>query len=184
MLFSAALHDRRVLLMTGLALASGILVSFTYQLEPLWRELSVGVVFGVVVAAHLFHLGLADPLKGVGFAVLAVAAWWLAERAAIQVFGWFDGADFLTWPGLAAGLAGGVVGALLLALATALLFPAFRRPDAVVPTVVVGGVLGALFCLIDLVDSGLVLFPPWQAAVAFCLGRGLLRPAGEAVSAP
>jgi len=43
--------------------------------------------------------------------------------------------------------------------------------------VLTGGVAGALLTLIDLTDSGLVLFAPWQAAAAFCLALALPKSA-------
>jgi hypothetical protein len=47
-------------------------------------------------------------------------------------------------------------------------------------TVLVGAAAGALLVLIDVIDTGLVLFPLWQAAIAFCLARGLPpSPTGE-----
>ena len=75
--------------------------------------------------------------------------------------------------GFVGGLAGGLVGSAGLALGAALLFPWFRRRELWLVTIAVGGVLGLPLVLIDIVDSGLVLFPPWQAAVAACLALGL-----------
>lgn len=176
-LATAFKRDRPVLVMTALGLASGIVGSFTYQLEPLWRELSVGLLFGVVVAAYLWRLGLAGPLRTSVFIALAVLAWLAAERAAIEIFNALPGAgtEFFSLKGLVSGIAAGLLGAFLLMLAGALLFPFYRRPGLGLATVATGGAAGVLLTLLDLADSGLVLFPPWQAAVAFCLGRGLPR---------
>jgi len=160
--------------MTALGLASGIAVSFVYQLEPLWRELSVGVVFGLAIGGYLLLLRLADPLRAVVYAALTVGAWFAAERTAVEVFGRLPGEDvFLSLKGLATGILGGLLGSFLLVLAGALLFPYYRRPSLALATVATGGVAGALITLIDITDTGLVLFAPWQAAVAYCLARGL-----------
>jgi hypothetical protein len=160
--------------MTALGLASGIAVSFVYVLEPIWRELSVGVVFGLVIAGYLLYLRLADPLRAAIYAALTVGAWFVAERTAVEVFGQLPGKDvFFSFKGLATGLVGGLVGAFLLALAGALLFPFYRRPGLGLATLATGGAAGMLIALIDITDSGLVLFPPWQAAIAYCLARGL-----------
>lgn len=170
--------DRRVVVMTALGLASGILVSFSYNLEQLWREASVGYVFGLVMAAYLFHLGLARPLKAVAFVGLVTLSWMAAERAAIEIFGRLPGPDeFLSLKGLITGIAAGLFGALLLVLSGALLFSFFRGRGLGVATVLTGGVAGALLTLIDLTDSGLVLFAPWQAAAAFCLALALPKSA-------
>ncbi len=174
---TAAFKDRRVVVMTALGFASGVLCAFTYQLEPLWRELSVGVIFGVVIGLYLLRLGLAGPLRAAAFAVLTVGAWVAAERAAVAIFGRLTARDDLfSWPGLVTGLAAGLIGAGLLVLAIAVLFPFFRDPKRCAATVLVGGAAGALMTLIDLADTGLVLFPPWQAAVAFCFALGLPVP--------
>ena len=171
--FSAGFKDRRVVVMTGLGFASGVLCSFTYQLEPLWRELSVGVIFGVVLGFYLLHLGLAKPVRAVAFAVLVVLSWWAAERAAVVIFSRLgETNDFLSWQGLITGVAAGTIGAGLLVLSAAILFPFLRQPRLGMMTVLVGGAAGALMVLIDVIDTGLVLFPLWQAAVAFCLARG------------
>lgn len=50
--FTANFKDRRVVAMTALGFASGVLCSFVYQLEPLWRELSVGISFGVIIGVY------------------------------------------------------------------------------------------------------------------------------------
>ena len=165
--------------MTALGLASGIAGSYAYQLEPLWRELSVGAIFGVVIGGYLCFLRLATPLKAAAFAVLTVLAWWAAERSAIHIFAALPGeaSDFLSLNGLITGVAAGLEGALLLALAGALLFPFYRRLDLGLATAVTGGVFGALMTLLDLTDSALVLFAPWQAAIAFCLALGLPKDA-------
>lgn len=167
-------NDGRVVIMSALGFASGLLVSFSHALEGVWREMSVGYVFGIVIAVYLFRLGLARPLKAVAFAALATLSWMAAERVAIAIFGRLPGEDvFFTLKGLIAGVAGGLLGAFLLMLAGALLFSFYRRPGLGVATVVTGGVAGALLTLIDLADSTLVLFPPWQAAIGFCLALGL-----------
>ncbi len=173
-------RDRRLWLMVGLGFATGVVSAQLYQLEPLWRELSVGIAFGVVIGACLFVLRLTDPPRAAAFAVLTVAAWWLAERATIQVFGVMDEADFLSWAGLVGGVTGGLVGAALLAAASALLFPWFRRPVLLGLSVGLGGLLGAALALIDFTDSALILFPPWQAAIAGCLALGFPNEAADA----
>ena len=168
-------RDRRLWRMAALGLVTGILSSQLYQLEPLWRELSVGVVFGVVMGACLFNFRLGQIERVVAFAVLTVGAWWLAEQATIRVFNAMEESDFLSWASLVGGIAGGLVGALLLVLASAVLFPWFRAPALWGVTIGVGGLFGALLALIDHVDTGLVLFPPWQAAMALCLALGFPR---------
>ncbi len=164
----ARFRDRRVVMLTVLGIVTGIFSNHLYQLEPLWRELSVGVVFAVVMAAALMNLRLADPVRAGGFALLAILAWWLAERTTIQVFGWLDEDKFLS----SAGLAGGLVGAAGLVAAAAVCFPWYRQRELWLLTIAVGGALGPLLMLIEPMDTGLVLFVPWQAAVAACLAFG------------
>lgn len=173
------LRDRRLWRMAALGLLTGILSSQLYQLEPLWRELSVGVVFGVVMGAGLFNFRLGTIERVAAFAVLTVVAWWLAEHATIQVFEAFEESDFLSWAGLVGGVAGGLVGGALMVLVTAVLFPWFRAPALWGLTIGAGGLFGALMPLIDVVDSGLILFPPWQAAIAACLALGFPREAAD-----
>ncbi len=168
----ARFRDRRVVMLTVLGIVTGIFSNHLYQLEPLWRELSVGVVFAVVMAAALMNLRLADPMRAGGFALLAILAWWLAERTTIQIFGWLDEDEFLSWAGLAGGLAGGLVGAAGLVAAAALCFPWYRRRELQLLTIAVGGALGPLLMLIGPLDTGLVLFVPWQAAIGACLAFG------------
>ena len=164
--------------MTALAFASGVACAFTYALEPLWRELSVGLIFGVVVAAWLYRLRLATPAKAAGFVPVSLVAWMIAERTAIELFDRLPGetSNFLSVNGLMTGIAAGLVGSGLLFAGAALLLPCFRDRGAALATVGAGGVLGALLTLIDVTDSALVLFPPWQAGVAFCLALALPRP--------
>ncbi len=175
----AALKDRRVVVMTVLGLASGILCSFVYEILPLWRELSVGVSFGILIGAYLFHLSLTGPVRAVTFAVLTVLSCLAAERAAIEIFDSLGNTnDFLSWPGLVTGISAGLIGAGLLVLSIMALCPFFRQPRLAIATVLVGGATGALLTLTDVTDGGLVLFPIWQAAVAFCFALGF--PTAEA----
>jgi predicted membrane protein len=76
------------------------------------------------------------------------------------------------------GLAGGLVGSGLMALAALVLRVGSRRMLRWLPLVAVGTVLGMLLAVDSYLhsDNVWVLFPAWQAAVAFILMRTLRKP--------
>lgn len=173
MLKTAALRDRRVIVMTGLGIVSGVVGSYAYNLDDTWRELSVGLVFGLMIGAYLFVVGLATPVRAAAFALASLASWMAAERFAIWLFGVLPGDDeFFGWQGLVTGMSAGLLGAALLVIAMSALFAFFRRPGLCLATALAGGATGALFPLLGIADSGLVLFPPWQGAFALCFALG------------
>lgn len=172
--------DRRVIAMTALGVVSGVLGTFSYELlerpydmVDLWREASVGIIFGVIIGAYLFHIGLATPIRASAFAIQSLLSWIVAERFAIQFFARLPGNDFFgSWQWLITGVCAGLVGAAVLVLSILVLFPFFRRLGLSLVTILVGGAAGALLALADMMDSVLVLFPIWQAAFALCFALG------------
>ena len=171
-----AWKDRRVIVMTALGVLSGVLCTYSYELSVLWQEASVGLIFGVIIGAYLFHIGRATPFRAAAFAVLSLASWMVAERFAIKVFGDFSSTNELgSWQGLATGVSAGLLGALLLVLSILVLFPFFRRPGLCLATILVGGATGALLAFADVVETLFALFPPWQGAFALCFALGLPR---------
>ena len=68
---------------------------------------------------------------------------------------------------------GGAVGAGLTAFGTGVAATAIRRPEAWMLIVVVGAMAGLLLYSAALLDAIVMLFVPWQAAVATAIAYGL-----------
>ena len=170
-------RDRRVVVMVGLGLFSGLLGASVESwpdaisgLIPGRDENVIGAIFGIIVGLYLYRLGLATAVKAAMFAVASEGAWLTAHYFASDI-AWdyarkvcqADGCSFTL-----VGVPAGVVGAGLLVIVIWFLFPFFRQPRLALATVAVGGLAGALLGF----RTGIVLFPIWQAAFAYCLARG------------
>ena len=116
--------------------------------------------------------------------MLTLAGWLAAVNTANDVintiqgsalFGTMEGAkvyrEMVGW--LTGGLLGGAVGAGLTAFGTGVAATAIRRPEAWMLIVVVGAIAGLLLYSAALLDAIILLFVPWQVAVATAIAYGL-----------
>ena len=116
--------------------------------------------------------------------MMTLAGWLAAVNTANDVintiqgsalFGTMEGAkvyrEMLGW--LTGGLLGGAVGAGLTAFGTGVATTAIRRPEAWMLIVVVGAIAGLLLDSAALLDAIILLFVPWQVAVATAIAYGL-----------
>ncbi|MGA8692171.1 MAG: hypothetical protein WB662_20290, partial [Methyloceanibacter sp.] len=101
---------------------------------------------------------------------------------ASALFGAAEGAkadrEMLAW--LVGGLLGGAVGAGLTAFGTGIPAIAIRRSEAWMLIVVVGALFGLLLYPAALLDAIVVMFVPWQSAVAASIAYGLTWPKAQA----
>lgn len=175
-------HDRRAVVMVLLGVVSGVIGKFTIAFEWFGGQASIGIVFGVLIAAYLVRIGLATVVRAFGFVLCSVASWMVAYQTAREIFGALPETFADDWKFLIAGIVAGLLGAGLLAAAIAVLFPYFRRWRPVLRTALVGGAFGALLWPAMVWDYALLLFPPWQAAFALCFALGFPAVAGEPAS--
>ena len=146
--------------------------------------LHAGIAFGVMVAGVLWLWVNRDPVKCFLAMMLTLAGWLAAVNTANDVintiqasslFGTIAGAkvyrEMLGW--LVGGLLAGAVGGGLTAFGTGIAATAIRRPEAWMPVVIVGAIAGLLLYPAALLDAIVLLFVPWQAAVAAAIAFGL-----------
>jgi hypothetical protein len=149
--------------------------------------LHAGIAFGAMIAGILWLWVTRDPIKCLLAMVLTLMGWIAAVNTANDVinavqasalFGTAAGAkanrEILAW--LSGGLIAGAIGAGLTAFGSGIAAIAIRRKTAWVLIVVVGALMGLLLYPAALLDSIMVLFVPWQAAVAAVIGYGLTWP--------
>ena len=140
--------------------------------------------FGAMVAGVLWLWVNRDPVKCLLAMMLTLAGWLAAVNTANDVintiqgsslFGTIEGAkvyrEMLGW--LVGGLLAGAVGGGLTAFGSGIAATAIRRPEAWMPIVVVGAIAGLLLYPAALLDAIILLFVPWQAAVAAAIAFGL-----------
>jgi hypothetical protein len=146
--------------------------------------LHAGIAFGVMIAGVLWLWVNRDPTKCFLAMMLTVAGWLAAVNTANDVintiqasslFGTAEGAkayrEVLGW--MTGGLLGGAVGAGLTAFGTGIAAIPIRRPEAWMLIVMVGAIAGLLLYPAALLDSIILMFVPWQAAVATAIAFGL-----------
>jgi hypothetical protein len=146
--------------------------------------LHAGIAFGAMIAGALWLWVNRDPAKCFLAMMLTLAGWLAAVNTANDVintiqgsslFGTMEGAkvyrEMLGW--LTGGLLGGAVGAGLTAFGTGVASSAIRRPEAWMLIVVVGAIAGLLLYSAALLDAIILLFVPWQVAVAAAIAYGL-----------
>jgi hypothetical protein len=146
--------------------------------------LHAGIAFGAMIAGVLWLWVNRDVTKCFLAMMLTLAGWLAAVNTANDVintiqssslFGTMEGAkvyrEMLGW--LTGGLLGGAVGAGLTAFGTGVAATAIRRPEAWMLIVVVGAIAGLLLYSAALLDAIIVLFVPWQVAVATAIAYGL-----------
>jgi hypothetical protein len=152
--------------------------------------LHAGIAFGVMLAGVAFVWVNRDISKCLLALALTVIGWLAAANTANDVinaiqgsdlFGMAEGAkasrEMLGW--LSGGVIAGGIGAGLTAFGIGIPAVAIRRTEAWVPVVLTGAVLGLLLYPAALFDSIVVLFVPWQAAVAAVIAYGLTAPGAE-----
>jgi hypothetical protein len=146
--------------------------------------LHAGIVFGAMIAGVLWLWVNRDPTKCFLAMMLTLAGWLAAVNTANDVintiqgsslFGIAEGAkayrEVLGW--MTGGLLGGAVGAGLTAFGTGIAAIPIRRPEAWMLIVMVGAIAGLLLYPAALLDSIILMFVPWQAAVAAAIAFGL-----------
>jgi hypothetical protein len=146
--------------------------------------LHAGIAFGVMIAGVLWLWVNRDPTKCFLAMMLTLAGWLAAVNTANDVintiqasslFGTAEGAkayrEVLGW--MTGGLLGGAVGAGLTAFGTGIAAIPIRRPEAWMLIVMVGAIAGLLLYPAALLDSIILMFVPWQAAVAAAIAFGL-----------
>jgi len=146
--------------------------------------LHAGIAFGAMIAGVLRLWVNRDPAKCFLAMMMTLAGWLAAVNTANDVintiqgsalFGTMEGAkvyrEMVGW--LTGGLLAGAVGAGLTAFGTGVAATAIRRPEAWMLIVVVGAIAGLLLYSAALLDAIIILFVPWQAAVATAIAYGL-----------
>jgi hypothetical protein len=152
--------------------------------------LHAGIAFGAMLAGVIWTWVSRDIGKCLLALALTVIGWLAAANTANDVinaiqgsnlFGTAEGAkasrEMLGW--LSGGVIAGGIGAGLTAFGTGIPAIAIRRTEAWVPVVLAGAAFGLLLYPAALLDSIVVLFVPWQAAVAAVIAYGLTAPGAD-----
>jgi hypothetical protein len=131
-----------------------------------------GLIFGAVLGQRFTAMKLGGRWHWLLFSAVCAASWYFGIYAALNLskISPVDPEDYLLM-----GPAGGLVGAAIVALGGALLYPALRNGKTAIMLIVIGAGLGLLLH-VD-IDAPHILFPPWQAAIAACLGYAARRAA-------
>jgi hypothetical protein len=145
-----------------------------------------GIAFGTGMAIMLWRWARRDLGKCLLAAMLILVGWLAAVNTAndlmstvvsSELFGTVEGAkasrEVVGW--VLAGLIGGAIGAGLTAFGAGVVARAIRRPAAWIPIVIAGAVFGLLLYPAAKLDAVVLLFAPWQAAVAAAIAFGLTR---------
>ncbi len=148
--------------------------------------LHAGIAFGAGIAIMLWLWVSHDLGKCLLAMALTLMGWLAAVNTANDVmstvvsselFGTVEGAkasrEMLGW--ILAGAVGGGIGAGLTAFGTGIVAQAIRRPEAWGLIVITGALFGLLLYPAGRLDAIMLLFVPWQAAVAASIAHGLTR---------
>jgi hypothetical protein len=190
---------RAIAIMTAVGAVTGLVSSLPTPLPDMRLEdpeilinaegipLHAGIAFGAGVALMLWLWANRDLSKCLLAMALTLMGWLAAVNTANDVmtavvsselFGTVEGAkasrEVIGW--VLAGLIGGAIGAGLTAFGAGIPAQAIRRPEAWGLIVVTGTLLGLLLYPAASLDFILLLFLPWQAAVAASIAYGLTRP--------
>jgi len=191
-------RPRAIAVMAGVGVLTGLISSIPSPLPDLRLEdpeilinahgipLHAGIAFGAGVAIMLWLWAGRDLGKCLLAMALTLMGWLAAVNTANDVmsavvtselFGTVEGAkagrEMLGW--ILAGAVGGAIGAGLTAFGTGIVAPAIRRPEAWGLIVVAGALFGLLLYPAASLDAIVLLFVPWQAAVAASIAHGLTR---------
>jgi hypothetical protein len=185
--------------MAGIGVLTGLISSLPSPLPDLRLEdpeilinaegvpLHAGLAFGGGIALMLWLWVNRDPGKCLLTLALIVIGWLVAVNPANDVFSAVVGSDlFGTAPGakdnreivgwLVGGFCGGAVGAGFTAFAAGIPAQAIRRTRVWVPIIAIGAVLGLLLYPAAHLTAIVLLYLPWQAAVAASIAYGLTEP--------
>lgn len=185
-------RSRAMAIMAALGLATALLSSLPSPLPDIRLTdpdilinaravpLHAGVAFGIMLATVLWAWVNRDATKCVLVMALTLLGWIAAVNTANDVinavqgsalFGSMDGAkanrEIVAW--LGGGFLAGAVGAGLTAFGVGTLATAMRRPEAWMLVVLVGALAGLLLYPAARLDAIIVLFVPWQCAVAVAI---------------
>jgi hypothetical protein len=191
-------RSRAVPIMAGVGFLTGLISSLPSPLPDLRLEnpevlinaegipLHAGIAFGAGVAIMLRFWASRDLGKCLLAMALIIMGWLAAVNTANDVmnaivsselFGTVQGAkasrETLGW--ILAGLTGGAVGAGLTAFGAGVAAQEIRRPEAWCVIVGVGTLLGLLLYPAARLDQIVILFVPWQAAVAASIAYAISR---------
>lgn len=149
--------------------------------------LHAGLIFGAGIAFMLWLWINRDPGKCILAMAITLVGWLVAVNTAndalsvvigSELFGLAPGAksnrEIVGW--LAAGLCGGAVGAGFTAFAAGIPAEVIRHSRVWALTIVVGAVLGLLLYPAVHFTAVVLLYVPWQAAVAASIAYGLTEP--------
>jgi hypothetical protein len=192
---------RAVTIMAGIGVLTGLISSLPSPLPDLRLDepqilinaegipLHAGVAFGAGVAIMLWLWANRDPGKCLLAMALTLLGWLAAVNTANDVmsavvsselFGTVEGAkasrEVVGW--VLAGLVGGTIGAGLTAFGAGIAAQTLRHPQAWGLIVGLGALAGLLLYPAARLDAIMLLFVPWQAAVAASIAYGLTRPRG------
>lgn len=189
---------RAVTIMAGVGALTGLISSLPSPLPELRLEepeilintegvpLHAGIAFGAGLALMLWFWTTRATGKCLLSMALTLVGWLAAVNTAndvysatvsLELFGTAPGAkasrESLGW--LFGGFCGGAVGAGLTAFGAGIPAEAMRRARVWAPTVGIGAVLGLLLYPAGRLDAMVLLFVPWQAAVAASIAYGVTR---------
>ena len=192
-------RQRALVVAAALGVATGLVSSLPSPLPDLrFDELDIlinaraiplhaGIVFGAMIGGLAWLWTNRDPAKCLLTVALVLAGWLAAINTANDVimgvtsselFGTVEGAkasrEAVGW--LLGGVVAGGVGAGLTAFGMGIPASAIRRTRAWALIVATGMVFGCLLYAAAQLDTLLVLFVPWQAAVAASIALGLTAP--------
>jgi hypothetical protein len=184
--------------MAGVGVLTGLISSIPSPLPDVRLEdpeilinahgipLHAGIAFGAGMAIMLWLWAGRDLGKCLLAMALTLMGWLAAVNTAndmmstvvsSELFGTVEGAkasrEMLGW--ILAGAVGGAIGAGLTAFGAGIVAPAIRRPEAWGLIVVAGALFGLLLYPSGSIDAIMLLFVPWQAAVAAAIAYGLTR---------
>ncbi len=169
--------------LAALGVASGLLGSFLPG--PSFGEANnfglymilTGVWFALVVGIAVWHWGDRPPRAVVVAAAATWIAWELAVNVAMQLDQrWLDPLDLSETASLAvSGIIAGALGAVATWAGVAGVEPALRERAQAVTFAVIGAFFGILLAASINLDYPIVLFVPWQVAIAYGLGAALAR---------
>jgi hypothetical protein len=189
---------RAIAMMAGVGVLTGLISSIPSPLPDLRLEdpeilinahgipLHAGIAFGAGMAIMLWLWASRDLGKCLLAMALTLMGWLAAVNTANDVmsaivgselFGTVEGAkasrEIIGW--ILAGLIGGGIGAGLTAFGAGIAAQSIRRPEAWSLIVGTGALFGLLLYPAGRIDAIMLLFVPWQAAVAASLAFGLTR---------
>jgi len=191
-------RTRAVMILAGVGILTGLISSLPSPLPDLRLEdpeilinadgvpLHAGIAFGAGLAAMLWLWASRDLGKCLLAMALTVMGWLAAVNTANDVmsavvstdlFGTAAGAkasrEVVGW--VLAGLVGGAIGAGLTAFGAGFAARAVKRPEAWSLIVAIGALFGLLLYPAAHWNAMVLVFVPWQAAVAASIAPALTR---------